>query len=81
MASGGTLAEPPRGALILWYFPQRNRLVLAGGQGHDADVGGRLVHGGVLLGLVGQMVCLNCLHHQDTPPPFELPYTTFGYTS
>ena len=26
------------------------------------------------------MVCLNCLHHQDTPPPFELPYTTFGYT-
>ena len=32
--------------------------VLAGGQGHDADVGGRLVHGGVLLGLVGQMVCL-----------------------
>ena len=31
--------------------------VLAGGQGHDADVGGRLVHGGVLLGLVGHMVC------------------------
>ena len=31
--------------------------VLAGGQGHDADVGGRLIHGGVLLGLVGHMVC------------------------
>src|SRR5262245_40845731 len=54
--------------------------VLAGGQGHDADVGGRLVHGGVLLGLVGRMVCLYWMHHQDTPPPFKLPYTTFGYT-
>jgi hypothetical protein len=31
--------------------------VLLGGQGHDADVGDRLVHGGVLLGLVGQLVC------------------------
>jgi hypothetical protein len=31
--------------------------VLALGQGHDADVGGRLLHGGVLLGLVGHMVC------------------------
>ena len=31
--------------------------VPAGGQGHDADVDGRLVHGGVLLGLVGHMVC------------------------
>ena len=30
--------------------------VLALGQGHAADVGGRLVHGGVLLGLVGQLV-------------------------
>ena len=31
--------------------------ILAGGQGHDADLGGRLTHGGVLLGLVGPMVC------------------------
>ena len=31
--------------------------VLALGQGHDADVGGRLAHGGVLLGLVGHLVC------------------------
>jgi hypothetical protein len=31
--------------------------VLALGQGDDADLGGRLIHGGVLLGLVGQMVC------------------------
>ena len=31
--------------------------VLAPWQGHDADVGGGLLHGGVLLGLVGQMVC------------------------
>jgi hypothetical protein len=30
--------------------------VLALGQGHDADVGGRLGHGGVLLGLVGHLV-------------------------
>jgi hypothetical protein len=20
------------------------------------------------------------MHHQDTPPPFKLPYTTLGYT-
>jgi hypothetical protein len=31
--------------------------VLAGSRRHDAEVGGRLAHGGVLLGLVGQMVC------------------------
>ena len=31
--------------------------VLAGYQGHDADLGCRLTHGGVLLGLVGHMVC------------------------
>jgi hypothetical protein len=31
--------------------------ILALGQGHDPDVGGRLLHGGVLLGLVGQRVC------------------------
>ena len=31
--------------------------VLAGRRGHDADVGGRLVHGEVLLGLVRQLVC------------------------
>jgi hypothetical protein len=31
--------------------------VVARRQGHDADVGGRLAHGGILLGLVGQMVC------------------------
>jgi site-specific DNA recombinase len=31
--------------------------ILAGGRGHDADLGGRVTHGGVLLGLVGQMVC------------------------
>ena len=32
--------------------------VLARGQGHDADVGGRLAHGGVLLGLVGHRCAL-----------------------
>ena len=31
--------------------------VLAGGRGHDAGLGSRLAHGGVLLGLVGLMVC------------------------
>ena len=31
--------------------------VLAVGQRHDADLGCRLTHGGVLLGLVGLMVC------------------------
>ena len=31
--------------------------VLAGDHGHDADLGCRLTHGGVLLGLVGLMVC------------------------
>jgi hypothetical protein len=31
--------------------------VLAGDQGHDANLGSRLTHGGVLLGLVGHMVC------------------------
>lgn len=30
--------------------------VLAGGQRHDVDPGGRLVHSGVLPGLVGQLV-------------------------
>ncbi len=29
---------------------------------------------------MGQLVCSYCWHHQDTPPPFKLPYTTFGYT-
>jgi hypothetical protein len=47
--------------------------VLAGGHRHDADVDGRLVHGGVLLGLVGRLVCLYWWQHQDTPPPFKLP--------
>jgi site-specific DNA recombinase len=31
--------------------------VLARREGHDAEVGGRLGHGGVLLGLVGRLVC------------------------
>ena len=47
------LGEHPAGAIP----EDLGEDVLAGRQGHDADVGGRLVHGGVLLGLVGQMVC------------------------
>ncbi|MEJ7636609.1 MAG: hypothetical protein WKF75_01130 [Singulisphaera sp.] len=32
--------------------------ILGGGQGHDTDLGCRLTHGGVLLGLVGHRCAL-----------------------
>jgi hypothetical protein len=47
------LGEQPAGAVP----EDLGEDVLAGGQRHDADVGGRLVHGGALLGLVGKSVC------------------------
>ena len=44
---------------LLNNFPikQFGAVVLSRRQGHDVDSCGRLVHGGVLLGLVGQLVC------------------------
>ena len=54
--------------------------VLAGCQGHDPDLGCRLIHGGVLLGLVGLGVLFSDCITKDTPPPFTPPNTTFGYT-
>ena len=51
--------------------------VLAVCQGHDADVGGRRAHGGVLLGLVGQLVCLWRLHHQGYPAALQPPVHDF----
>ena len=46
------LGEQPAGAV-----PQElGEDILASGLRHGEDVGGRLVHGGVLLGLVGQLV-------------------------
>jgi len=52
------------------------------GVGHDADLGCRLTHGGVLLGLVGQMVCsLNDCIHQGLPRrPSTSRQQTSGYT-
>src|SRR5262249_8884087 len=54
--------------------------VLLGGQRHDTDVGGRLVHGGVLLWASWANWCVrNGCITKDTPPPHNLPYTAFRY--
>jgi hypothetical protein len=39
-----------------WFYRDLGPDVLAGGQPHGVDPGGRLVHSGVLFGLVGQLV-------------------------
>jgi hypothetical protein len=67
------LGEQPVGAVA----KDLGENVLAGGQRHDVEVGGRLVHGGVLLGLVGQMVCLKPLHHQGYPDALQTPVHDF----
>ena len=55
---GGDLGPDGLGQEPLGSLPEDVREdVLALGQGHDAVGGGRLGHGGVLLGLVGQLVC------------------------
>jgi hypothetical protein len=48
--------------IFVGYLPPVNAMPAIGNQpaeqpAYDADVGDRLAHGGVLLGLVGQLVC------------------------
>jgi hypothetical protein len=54
---GGDLGLDGLGQQTSGSVPQEvGEPILAGGQGHDSDLGRRLTHGGVLLGLVGHMV-------------------------
>ena len=52
---------------------QAGQQVPLGGQGHDADAGGRLAHGGGLLGLVGPRCARSRLHHQGYPAALQPP--------
>src|SRR5205823_9730944 len=63
-------------------IPQNRRQdITALGQWQHLRVRRRILHGGVLLCLVGSWVEIRTNHTQSTPPFFIWPSTTFGYTS